>query len=196
MDSKMKEWFSLFDKPNKKLKIYYTPEAYMKTRALVRTWPVEIGWNMVIKPYKDGYLVSNILVYPQKTSPAYIEVDPGKYGMWKAELSDEEDSNLFGHGHSHVNMDVFASGTDLRQQFEETMLKNKGFYLFQIWNKKNRVNSTFYDLDNKILYLNPDIDLLIDFQDMSYEEFIRKSFCNVSKMEGDPKITDEFEQIV
>ena len=178
MNDNIRSWLATFSEPANRLKLYYTPEAYAKTTLLVHEYPEEIGWNMVVKPYKDGYQVSDIVVYPQETSPAFIHADESKYGLWKADLPDEIEANLFGHGHSHVNMGVFASSVDAQQQFEETKLKGKGFYLFQIWNKSNHVSSFFYDLDNKILYETPDIDMIVD------DTFLIESYKNVSKLTG------------
>lgn len=161
-----------------KLKIYYTAEAYSKIVQLVFSHSLEIGWNMVVKKYKDGYRVEDVLVYPQKASGAYIEVDLPRYGLWKGDpdkVSDEADRNLFGQGHSHVNMDVFASTRDQQQQKDEIQLKGSGFYLFQIWNKRMDVNSFFYDIDKNILYERNDIELIVEDGNVESTEFIAES---------------------
>ena len=161
-----------------KLKIYYTAVAFAKIVQLVFSHSQEIGWNMVVKQYNDGYRVEDVLVYPQKASGAYIEVDLARYGMWKGDpdkVSDEADANLFGQGHSHVNMGVFASERDKQQQKDEISLKGSGFYLFQIWNKRLDVNSFFYDIDNNIMYDSDDIDLIIEDGNMTSKEFVADS---------------------
>ena len=152
-------------KKTKKLKIYYTPEALSKITRLVWAHAKEIGWNMVIKPYEDGYKIYDILVYPQKASDGYIDVDEGKYGLWKASLTADEDANLFGQGHSHVNFSTGASPRDETQQFDEVENKGCGFFFFQIWNKRLEVNSFFYDIDNKIKYYKDDIQLIVEDDD-------------------------------
>lgn len=166
--------------PDKKLRIYYAPEAFAKTVALVRAHPVEVGWNMVIKPYKNGYKVYDILVYPQKVSAAYISVDLPNWGLWKAELDEEQDKNLFGHGHSHVEMQAFASFVDVNQQHDEILAKQTGFYFFQIWNKKNDIVSFFYDLDNKIFYNKDDIEMIVECGETDTESFVENSFRMVT----------------
>ena len=173
----LKDWRSEcgFSRSEKDLRIYYTPVAFAKTIILVASHPKEIGWNMVIKPYKEGYRVEDIVVYPQKVSPAYVSVDLARYGMWKANLPDEIDQNLFGNGHSHVNMGTFSSAVDERQQHDEIMTKKNGFYFFQIWNKRNNVNSFFYDIDNMIYYPVEKIELIVE----ETEEFIEDSFMTV-----------------
>ena len=176
--TELKEWPGNYGytSPTDKLKIYYSSDAFAKTVALVNAHKVEVGWNMVIKPYKDGYKVYDILVYPQKVSAAYISVDLSNWGMWKATLSDEADQNLFGHGHSHVNMDVFASVVDVNQQHDEILTKQNGFYFFQIWNKRNDISSFFYDIDNRLFYGPKKIEMIVEYDNDNSDSFIRQSF--------------------
>lgn len=161
-----------FKKPKKKLKIYYSTKAYIRTIELVKAHPVEIGWNMMMTAFKDGYRVENIFVYPQKVSSAYISVDLPRYGMWKASLDNRIEARLNGQGHSHVNMSTFPSCVDITQQHDEILSKGHGYYFFQIWNKRNEVNSFFYDITNKIYYTNDDIEIVLEDSD----EFVEDSF--------------------
>ena len=171
----LKDWQEKngFTKPKEKVKIYYDPVVYAQTIQLVKEHPVEIGWNMVILPYQDGYKVWDILIYPQKVSAAYISVDLPRYGMWKASLDYKTEAAINGHGHSHVNMSPFASIVDVNQQHDEILTKHEGFYLFQIWNKHNEINSFFYDLDNKIYYTKDDIEIVVEDVDNFVEESFR-----------------------
>lgn len=184
----LKDWQTRygFASPDKPLDIYYTPLAFTKTIMLVMSHPVEVGWNMVIKPYKNGYRVEDIVVYPQKVSAAYVSVDTAQYGLWKAMLDEDVDANLFGNGHSHVNMQTFASIVDENQQHDEVLTKQTGFYFFQIWNKKNEINSFFYDIDNKIYYTNDDINMIVEEAD----RFVDESFRVVH---GERKWSDYYE---
>ena len=112
--------------------------------------------------------------------------------MWKGTLDYKTEAALYGHGHSHVNMSVFSSPVDENQQYEEIMTKrHKGFYFFQIWNKKNDVMSFFYDLDNKIFYDNSHIHIVVEDAD----EFVQESFKMVAlnKYSNIIKEGDEFE---
>lgn len=165
-----------FKEPDHRLNIYYSPEAFAKTIELVTVFPTEVGWNMTVTPYKDGYRVHDIFVYPQKVSAGYVSVDVSRWGMWKATLDDDVEANLFGNGHSHVNMSTFASIIDVNQQHDEILTKKKGFYFFQIWNKRNEYNSFFYDIDNKTYYTAVDINLIVE----GTENFVEDSFKMVS----------------
>ena len=175
---KYETWQKLygFKEPEEKLRIYYTPEAYAKSIKLVNSHPLEIGWNMVVKPYKDGYKVYDIFVYPQKVSPAYVSVDLGNYGLWKSSLKDDTEANLNGQAHSHVNMSTYPSFVDNGQQQGEIKTKKHGFYLFQIWNKRGEINSFFYDIDNGLFYDNDNITITVEHVD----DFIENSYNMLS----------------
>ena len=187
----LKDWKTKygFSSPEKRMKIYYSPLAFAKTVQLVKAYQVEIGWNMVVTPYQDGYKVWDILVYPQKISAARIYVDTGRWGLWKAMLDDETEASLFGHGHSHVFMSTFVSDVDENQQCEEILTKGKGFYFFQIWNKRNEINSLFYDIDNKVFYQNKDIEIIVE----DVDNFVSKSFYMVTPKRTPMEVGEGFE---
>jgi len=158
-----KHGFTLSDD---ELPIYFTPTAAEKIVSLVLAHSLEIGWDMTVKPYKNGYKIYDVFVYPQKVAGASIDVDlHGDYKDWKNELEEEVEQNLFGQGHSHVNMEPFASIVDINHQYEQILFKRKGFYLFQIWNKQMHVSSYFYDVSNRVYYDPDHVVLLIDFED-------------------------------
>jgi hypothetical protein len=174
-NKELKDWQKKygFTSPAEKVKIYYSSAAFAKTVQLVKAHPMEIAWNMMVKPYKDGYKVYDIFVYPQSVNPAHVSVDVAKaWGFWKAGLDDEVEANLYGQGHSHVNMSTFKSVVDENQQHDEILSKGRGFYLFQIWNKHNEINSFFYDIDNKIYYEKDDIEMIVE----NVDDFVMNSF--------------------
>ena len=162
-----------FKDPEDKLKIYYSMEAFVKTRVLVREHSKEIAWDMVVTKYKNGYKVHDILVYPQNVDPAFVHVDVATaYPLWRGNLDPFEGRRLNGQGHSHVDMGVFKSGTDEAHQYDEITKIKEGFFLYQIWNKKNEVSSYFYDIDNKIYYETKDIEIEVE----NMNDFIADSF--------------------
>ena len=161
-----------FKDPEDRINVYYSPEAFAKTIQLVRRHNNEIAWNMVMSPYKDGYKVYNIIVYPQKTSAGYVSVDTTKYGIWKAKLDDKIEAALNGQAHSHVKMSTFPSVVDVSQQHDEILMKNEGYYFFQIWNQYNEIHSFFYDIDNKVYYTDANIDIIVE----DVDDFVCNSF--------------------
>lgn len=162
------------------LYIYYTTEACMKIINLVKAHNKEIGWNMTVKPYLDGYLVEDVFVYPQKVTGGSITVNVPKWAIWKANLPEEVEANLYGQGHSHVSMPTEPSGVDINQQKEEVLTKGKGFYFFEIVNKQGYANRFFYDIDNKIYYDNSKIITMVK----GLDEFIINSFDHLEASNG------------
>jgi hypothetical protein len=142
-------------KDDRKAVVNFTEEAWGKMTTLVKMCDKEIGWEGIAKRCEptDGnatYIVEDILVYPQRVTGATVEADVTEYDKWKWELDDETFSNKRFHGHSHVNMGVTPSSTDLKmyqQQVDE--LGDDQFYIFMIINKKGDMTVKIYDkLDN------------------------------------------------
>ena len=168
----------------KKVNIYYTPDAYSKTIRLIMAHSGEIAWHCLVRKVEDGYEVYDVLSYPQTVGAASVHVkmgrkfgdgkpkDPKKYYTdWYNEvvlsMPEEDEKNLCGQCHSHVNMGTTPSSVDLNQQKEELELKGgTGYYLFQIWNKSLDVNTFLYDLDNGVLYEKDDVNIVIEEDDL------------------------------
>ena len=173
-----------------KIKVYYTPEAFSKTVRLIMSHSMEVAWHCLVRKKDQNYEVYDVLSYPQTVGPAHVHVkmgrtfgdgnpkDPTKYYTdWYNDvvlsMPEEEEANLCGQCHSHVNMGTSPSTTDMAQQKEELELKGgKGYYLFQIWNKRLEVNSFLYDLDAGVIYEKDDIEVVVEedsFTEMSHK---------------------------
>ena len=192
--------FSETIKMQDKVNIYYTPDAYSKTVRLVMAHSGEIAWHCLVRKVEDGYEVYDVLAYPQTVGPASVHVKMGrKFGDGKPkdpkkyytdwynevvlEMPEEDERNLCGQCHSHVNMGTTPSSVDINQQKEELELKGKsGYYLFQIWNKKLEVNTFLYDLDNGVLYEKDDVNIVIEEDDL-----IKQSREMLVQPEPEPK---------
>lgn len=167
-----------------KIKVFYTPEAFSKSVQLIMSHTTEIAWHCLVRRKDKDFEVYDVLCYPQTVGPAHVHVkmgrtfgdgkpkDPTKYYTdWYndvvLEMPEEEEANLCGQCHSHVNMSTSPSSVDLAQQKEELQLKQSGYYLFQIWNKKLEINSFLYDLDAGILYEGKDIEIIVEDDDFT-----------------------------
>lgn len=162
--SDIKESLNPEDKPL----ILLTSEAYLKTVDLLNLFDTEVAWHYVVKRNGNQFRIEDVLVYPQMVTGVTVTTDPVAYGNWKINLTDEQDANLFGQAHSHVNMDVTPSPDDMIQQMDEIRLKKTGFYLFHIWNKYGKVNQFLYDLDAGVLYESEDLRMSYLFGDELY----------------------------
>ena len=156
--------FSSFDR---KALLYFTAEAHEKMQALVQGFDKEVAWHGVAERFdddgKDGYLITDILVYPQTVTGASVDMDVDEYDKWiRDNAEDERMYRLRMQGHSHVNMGVTPSTTDLKHQSDILrMIPKTGFYIFIIINKRNDWNVKIYDLKKNVLFEEKDVSVHI-----------------------------------
>lgn len=166
---------------SRKAKIFFTEEAWVKMKYLIKEFDNEVAWHGVAfrgeDETKDEYIIKDILVYPQKVTGASVEMDTEEYAKWiEINIEDERFCDIRMQGHSHVNMQVFASSVDLtHQEAILDQLSDKLFYIFMIWNKKGDRNVKIYDLAKNILFENTDIEIEIMYDGSSLESFIKEA---------------------
>jgi hypothetical protein len=154
-----------FGTVDRKAHIYFTEIAWMKTTALLREFSKEVAWHATayrIPGDKDEYLIRDILVYPQTVTSSTVDMDVDKYSQWIMDgvmAGDERFDHIRCQMHSHVNMGVFASGTDTQHQ-EEILeqLEEDDFYIFMIWNKSLKVYMRVFDMQKNILFETDDCE--------------------------------------
>lgn len=182
---------------DRKATIVYSPTAWFKTMMLVETQPKEVGWHGVCYRDKDlpnEFYVEDIIIYPQKVTGITITPDPTEYTDWMNGLDDETFNHLRFHGHSHVNMAVFSSGTDEGFRNDRmSQLKDDDFYVFQVFNKKGEIHSAIYDYQNNTLYENNDISTEVECDSMDVWDFYKAMAKLLRKFSGN---ATEFEQAV
>lgn len=154
------------------LNVMISPVAFMKMQTLIMGFDKEVGWfGLVDKLGAEEYRVSDILVFPQYTSGAFIDDeqdDPLEFRKWLDTLTDEEYVARRLWGHSHVNMGVSPSGTDtsMFKRFAETnkaALDNR-FALCVIINKRMDMFWWAYDAETETEYLDKDINVIIEVE--------------------------------
>lgn len=162
---------------NRKATIFFTPVAWVKMTKLLQEFDNEVAWYGVADrgadPAKDEYIISDILVYPQRVTGATVDMDPVECSKWvqeHMEQGDERFQSFCMQGHSHVKMATSPSGTDIHHQ-EEILcdVRKDGFYIFMIWNKYLASTNKIYDLRKNVLFENEDItvDILCDGEAVS-----------------------------
>lgn len=162
------------DKPT----IYYTSDAYVKISYLVKEFSSEVGWHGLVRRIDDkSFLIYDILVYDQVVTGATVNTDDEGYFEFMKNLTEDQAANMFYHGHSHVNMGVTPSTTDMahRNGLLNTM-KEDGFWIFQIWNKSGSISTALYDMQSNTLYENNDVNLaILDHSGMTINSFIAEA---------------------
>ena len=154
-DTKLKE--------QKKIKVFFTPEAYCKMTTLIKGCEKEIAWHGTVKQTEDGnYIITDILMYPQEITGATVTSNDEKYPMWLMQQPDEVFNKIRFQGHSHVNFGATPSATDLTlyNNMLQT-LSNEDFYIFMIMNKKAETWIQIYNLAENVVYENNDIEIAV-----------------------------------
>ena len=151
----------------KKPTIYIDVTAYTKMYELVKQSPIELQWHMLVSRNLDtnSYNIYDILMFPQTNSGTSTTTDQDEFAKWQTELIKDPDfplQDLRGHGHSHVNMNVYSSGIDdAYQENLITNVKDGDFYLFLVLNKKMEMFALLYDFNQQIVFETKDMDIQI-----------------------------------
>ena len=178
MGNKIKKTVSLEFNPNKKIDkkaiVNISQKAFIKMISLVCTNQEEIAWNGTAfrsEEKENVFHIEDIFVYPQEVTGITVDRDRKKYYEWLISLDDNVFNNLRVQGHSHVNMGVSPSATDIEHQVEVLdQLDETMFYIFIIMNKDSEINFRIFDVKNNILYDNEDISYKVDGVDL--EKFL------------------------
>ena len=131
--------------PKPKINVFITSNAHQKIRALVDNCATEIAWHGVIHKTSLGYMITDILVPPQQVTGCTTTSDDLEYSKWLFSLPDSVFKHIRFHGHSHVNMGVSPSMTDLSYRKNLTDNIGDNFYLFMITNKKGSSSFALYE---------------------------------------------------
>ena len=143
---------------DRKTEVCFTPTAWIKMTSLVREYVSEVGWHGIAERTENGFLVSDIIMYPQTVTGSTVTTDQEELGKWIADIDENKLKKIRFHGHSHVNFGVTPSSVDMeqRQQFLG-QLGADDFYIFMIINKKGDATMAVYDLRDNMLYDTKDI---------------------------------------
>lgn len=151
---------------DKLIRVIYTPQAYLRMRGLVRSSHLEIAWYGLAERTEDGnFRIFDAIPFKQTVTGSRVETDDKDQCEFFEKLDDDKRKYMRYLGHSHVAMPVTASPTDLQNQQDIVAKFKSGFYIFQIWNSNNEINTTIYDLDNQTIYERQDIVLTVEDSD-------------------------------
>lgn len=158
-------------KPAKKVKLEFTDTTYMKMIYLLDHFDGEVGWYGLSERTREGFVVYDILVYPQDVTSATVQTDEIELGKWDDNLSDEEFIHKRFHGHSHVNFAPSPSGTDIADREQKVkMLSKDDYFIFLIINKDREYSAAIYDMAANTQYETEDIELGLSLQVVQFME--------------------------
>lgn len=194
----------------KKPTILINSNTYTKMYELVKQSPIELQWHMMVKrfPETQEYHVYDILLFPQTNSGASTTTDQDEFAKWQMELIQDLEfpiEDLRGHGHSHVNMNVYSSGIDdAYQKNLITKVEDGDFYLFFVLNKKMEMYALLYDFDQQIIFETNDMTIEIidedgiDIRTWCAEQL--KTYCKTAsakpKSTYKPSMKEQYEEYI
>lgn len=174
--------------------IVYTAEAYGKMTMLIHHFSTEVAWHGFVKKVEGQpvYVVYDIVVYPQIVTGMTVDTDDDDYAHFLIDLPFDQATHLRMQCHSHVNMGVSPSGTDLRNQREIVESSGqKGFYIFQIWNKRMECATSFYDFDNNILWEKNDLSVFVAGDEDYLDDWLDEAVQQVAYKGITPETEDK-----
>ena len=141
------------------------PTVYIEEQASNKLWcyinlcDKEIGWHgTVVREEGNVFRITDVFLFPQTVTAATVTTDDDEYSTWLLSQPDETFNQMRFHGHSHVNMNTGASGTDLA--YQQNLLRDvQDFYIFGIFNKRGDINLCIYDMQTNFLYEKEDIEV-------------------------------------
>lgn len=165
----------VYQKSERRAKITILPEAYAKMITIIMTQTKEVAWHGVTERISaTEFLIKDVMVYPQKVTAVTVDTDDEEYTKWMFTLDDEVFNNMHFQGHSHVDMAVTPSTTDMGHREKITsQLTDEDYYIFMIWNKRLQWSAGVYDMPSNTLYETDDIDVEIDLGDMTAGQLLQ-----------------------
>ena len=167
-----------FSEPLKdKIEIMFTPQAFLRMHALVDFYSTEVGWYGLVEKLDDKlYRVYDVKICKQYVNGSKVDTEDEDTLEFFNTLTDEEAEDMHFQAHSHVKMSTEASGVDLQNQLDVVRnMGKKGFYIFQIWNKNEDINTYLYDLDNNMFYDKKDIIITIEDGNETIADWVAKT---------------------
>lgn len=136
-----------------KPRVLIPSDVYADMLTLVHNYSTEIGWQgFVRKSGTSTYVIDKILVYPQLVTGVTVADDHDKYAAWIGQIDLDDLNKVRLYAHSHVNMAVSPSGTDLNQ-FDTYKKQTDDFYIMLIMNKRNELRIDIYEKERNKTYV-------------------------------------------
>lgn len=147
-----------------------TGKAWAKMLILIHSFDSEVAWHGTVQRNDDhpaSFTITDILLYPQEVTGSTVTTNQEDYQNWMLSLDEDQLMSMRFQGHSHVNMGVTPSPTDVdHQEGIVGMMKNEDFYIFGIFNKKGDKTLRIFDCKTNVYYETKDIDFSVICDDI------------------------------
>jgi hypothetical protein len=183
-------------------KIQITKKASDDMAYLIDKASEEISWLGTVKmlgedPQSATYVIEEIFVIDQHVSGAETEMNEDGLGKFGHEMTQKENgmevlNRLHFWGHSHVNMDTFASSTDIKQM-ELFKDNDREYFIRGIFNKAGKaqfsiflyeLNVEFHDVEWNVLIPPPLSKERRDFWDAEMTDKVHKKVWGTTSFYG------------
>lgn len=150
-------------------RIGITSDALAKMSQYVDQCKDEIGWlGTAYKLNTNTYYIKDTYLLEQEVHGTTTEITPEGLEAFATKLLEQGEAgneiwnNMKMWGHSHVNMEVFASGQD-DKQMETFAESGHDWFIRLISNKKGEIKVDLYNYETGIIYNNtPWVEMLND----------------------------------
>lgn len=130
------------------IKVVLSRKALSKIDRMLISLKVEVGFYGLVETYREGsityYKITDIILYPQNVTGGTINTDELEMVNFFLENA-HRIRNIRYHGHSHVSLPAVPSSVDIEHmKGMVSSLPKDDFYIFQIFNKHNRISTIVY----------------------------------------------------
>jgi len=134
--------------------VLITPKVMFDILSIVKQSAQEVGWLGTIKQHGKIFLLDKVHLLKQEVAAATTEITPEGLSDFYTELIDhdgpEAANTIRLWGHSHVQMDTFASAQD-ESQMEVFMGNNADYFIRMIANKKGKISCSIFYKDGLVI---------------------------------------------
>lgn len=132
--------------------ITFSPLAWAKTWILVEECAKEVGWFGEVEELPDNmYCVTDIHIPSQQVTHTETDIDAAGLGELAEEIGLDRAIKLLFWGHSHANMGVTPSGTDVTTALSFTEYQID-YLACGIFNKARKMRLDLYHFNNGIIF--------------------------------------------
>jgi hypothetical protein len=148
--------------------VEFSKTAWIKSQELVKHFSTEVQWRGVTERIGENkFFISDIIIPPQEADAVSVESPEEEFEEWLNSLPDETFYKARSFLHSHVNMPVHPSGTDIKHK--RAVIDNFGtppenadfFCIFLIMNKAGRIDCEIYDISKNLVYETEDVFIVV-----------------------------------
>jgi hypothetical protein len=140
--------------------VQYSTHALNKIKYIVNKVDTEVGWMGLVEEIKttegsDMYYIVDICLAEQAVTGTECEISDKGVAYAQEKLFDDnpDSSGYIGYwGHSHVNMPVTPSETDVETAMDFYNIDNPFVLITAIHNKTGNINADIYDFKKQLFY--------------------------------------------